>query len=328
MPYQIDPSVFRPEAISSETKLFNDKIIETFNTLPDMWEFTPELVRQAREQGAGIFPIEASEPTAKTVKLESPWGAIPLRVFSPRAGSSKGSYLHFHGGGWMLGAATGQDERLQEIADNCSLNCISVDYRLAPEQPYPAGPDDCEFVANWLVSGDHKFNDNFLAIGGESAGAHLAALTLLRLRDQNSSCPFHAAVLSAGVYDLGKTASVRNWGDEKLILNTRDMELFVTNFLQHGEDFHDATISPLYAKLDNLPPALFSVGTRDLLLDDSIMMATRWQCENGNAQLDVTAGGCHVFQSFRHLKISQSSNAKMDGFLNHQRQIRNKLRHE
>ena len=205
--------------------------------------------------------------------IETPHGKLGLRLFKPRSGNSLGSYLHINGGGWVLGSAAAHDERLQQMADNCALDCISVDYRLAPENPYPAGPDDCELAAPWLLEGAHDLNTNYLTIGGESAGAHLSALTLLRLRDRLGTCAFHAANLTAGVFDLWQTPSSRNWGTERLILATRDMQMFASNYVQGRHNYRDPDVSPLYADLNGMPPALFSVGTKDLLLDDTLQMA-------------------------------------------------------
>ena len=316
MPLKLDPSLFELESVSSETAAFNAEIIEMMREAPDMWSMPPEMVRSVRAEGGGPFPIEPEEPGARNFDFEVEGHLIPVRIFSPKNGLSKGTYLHIHGGGWMLGSYLGQEVRLQEIADNCSLSCVSVEYRLAPEHPYPAGPDDCEHAALWLLENDQGLNTDFLAIGGESAGAHLASITLLRLRNRFGKCPFHAAALTAGVYDLGQTASARNWGSKKLILNSRDMRMFSTNYLHGGEDMRDPDISPLYASLEGMPPVLFSTGTADLLLDDSLLMATRWHAANGNAELDVTPGGCHVFQSFRQLEVAKSSNANIDRFLN------------
>ncbi len=322
MPLKIDPRVFTPDAVSSETAAFNQDIIDMMCDAPDMWGMPPAMVRAARMDGGGPFPIEPKEKSAVNFTIELKAQTIPLRIFKPKTGVAKGTYLHIHGGGWILGSSLGQEVRLQELSDRCSLNCVSVEYRLAPEHPYPAGPDDCEQAALWLLENKLGLNIEFLAIGGESAGAHLAAVTLLRLRNRFGECPFHAAALTAGVYDLGHTASAKNWGTEKLILNTRDMRLFAANFLHSGEDMRDGDVSPLYAPLQNLPPVLFSAGTADLLVDDSLLMATRWHATNGNAELDVTPGGCHVFQSFRHLEIAISSNANIDRFLNKIREQR------
>ncbi|MEP1206516.1 MAG: alpha/beta hydrolase [Rhizobiaceae bacterium] len=316
MSLTINPELFRPSSILEETRLFNDEIIALLQDAPDMWSVPIATVRQNRLKGKGPFPLEVAEETASQLTIETANGDLDLRLFKPKSGAANGCYLHIHGGGWVLGNATGQDGRLQQIADNCQLNCISVEYRLAPENPYPAGPDDCEQAALWLLQADHGLDTSFLAIGGESAGAHLSALTLIRMRNRLGHCPFHAANLTAGVFDLGQTPSARNWGTERLILATRDMQQFASNYVQGKHDYREPDISPLYAELGGLPPALFSVGTRDLLLDDTLQMATLWHAQNGNAQLDVAPGGCHVYHSFPQLKIARDSNQRIDSFLN------------
>ena len=315
---KIDPAVFQESAIDDDVRAFNASVVELLNGRPDMWSQPASAVRQARVDGKGPFPQEAEEPTAQMISIETESGPLPLRIFQPKTGSAKGSYLHIHGGGWVIGSAYAHDERLQEMADRCRLTCISVDYRLAPEHPYPAGPDDCETTALWLLN-QNTHNTDYLAIGGESAGAHLSVVTLLRLRDRHGLTPFHAAQLTAGVFDLGQTASSANWGDERLILNSRDMQMFATRYIQGAQDLRDPDVSPLYNSLEGLPPALFSVGTKDLLLDDTLLMAARWHAASGNAQLDITPGGCHVFQSFRDLDIAKKSNEKIDQFLNEMR---------
>lgn len=314
-PLHIDPALFRPEAVSEETSRFNEIARIQLADAPDPWAVRPAEARKRRAEGKGFFPLEKAEPTAKTVTIEGPASTLDLRHFSPKAQPPRGTFLHIHGGGWQVGAADAQDVRLQEMADRTGLQVLSLEYRLAPENPYPAAPDDCEAAALWLVHNTSDFDAPYF-IGGESAGAHLATCVLLRLRDRHDLAPFTAAVLTAGVYDLGQTASAKNWGPEKLVLNSRDMLMFTRGFLQNGEDRRDADISPLFAKLHRMPPALFSVGTQDLLLDDTLMMATRWHTANGNAALDVTPGGCHVFQSLRNLKIAQDSNQRIDDYLN------------
>jgi acetyl esterase/lipase len=99
-----------------------------------------------------------------------------LRVISPA--QPRGIYLHLHGGGWVLGGADMQDPMAERVADNTGQAVVAVEYRLAPEHPYPAGPDDCEEAAVWLVqNGKKEFGTDALTIGGESAGWHLTAAT-------------------------------------------------------------------------------------------------------------------------------------------------------
>ncbi|MEM8749835.1 MAG: alpha/beta hydrolase [Pseudomonadota bacterium] len=319
MPLSFDIGAFNPDRISEQTQEFNRTTVEMLEGLGSPWRLTPSQLRAARTEGKGPFPIGPPEKTATVISVDAGDHSIPVRVFKPKAGSPKGSYLHIHGGGWTLGSADGQDARMQEIADRCQLACLSVEYRLAPESPYPAGPNDCETVARWLVKDQEQFPKEFLAIGGESAGANLSVVTLLRLRERNLVSRFHAAILIAGVYDLGLSASARNWGTERLILNTPDLEMFIAHYLQDCGNVRSPDVSPLFADLHDLPPALFSIGTHDMLLDDTIQMAARWKIANNNAELEIAPGGCHDFQRFRELDIAQQSNERIDTFLNERR---------
>lgn len=310
-----DPAIFTDDAISDETRRFNAEVLATLSALPDQWSVPPEVVRRLRAEGRGPFPLPAKSPRAETLTIDGPHGPIPLRVLQPEGDKPTGVFLHIHGGGWTFGTADSQDDRLEEITQRTGAAVISVEYRLAPEHPYPQGPDDCEAAAVWLVrEASGRFGTDRLAIGGESAGAHLAVATLARLRDRHGLTPFCAAVLTAGCFDLRLTPSARNWGSDKLILNTRDITKFGEAFVADGQDPSDPDISPLNADLACMPPALFSVGTRDPLLDDSLFMAARWRAAGELAELSVTPGGCHVFQAFP-LTIAQESNAEIDGFI-------------
>ncbi len=304
--------------VPEETNLFNQKIIETIEAGPDPWQLDKNMVRTARREGKGIFPLEAFDPQAETFEIPGKDGAIEVRAIRPDSMPGRGIFLHIHGGGWIYGNADMQDQRLKEIANQTGLICLSVEYRLAPENPYPAAPDDCEAAALWLLrDGAKRFDTSFLAIGGESAGAQLAAVTLLRLRDKHHLTPFHAAVLMAGIFDLGMTPSVRKF-HHKLILNYDDLVQYSGCFLQSDEDRRNPDISPLYASLHDMPPAHFSIGTMDPLLDDTMFMSNCWIQQQSDTELDIFPGGCHVFQYFEELQQARVSRANIIRFLNRQ----------
>ncbi|AEV87856.1 alpha/beta hydrolase [Actinoplanes sp. SE50] len=225
---------------------------------------------------------------------------VPVRVFVPD--HVDGVYLHIHGGGWTFGSADGQDERLWRLAQQARLAVVSVEYRLAPEHPLPAGADDCETVARWLVkNSEAEFGAGRLLIGGESAGAHLSVLTLLRLRDRHGVIgAFQAAHLLFGPYDLSMTPSQRLFGSRRLLANTPSARATyerVTPGLDPVQR-RDPQISPLYADLTGLPPARIVVGTMDPWLDDSLFLATRWTAAGAPVQLNVVAGAMHGFTLF------------------------------
>ncbi len=311
----INPSSFDPAAIPADIAAMNERIVAFFKNAPDQWSFPPQMIRDARKKGAGVFPMEQLSPGAQEILIPAPGGDVPLRVFRPQ-GPAKGVYLHIHGGGWVFGSADMQDERNERMARQCGLVVVSVEYRLAPEHPYPAAPDDCEAAALWLVrEGPGLFGTDRFMIGGESAGAHLSAVTMLRLRDKHRLLPFRAANLIAGCFDLEMTPSVRNWGTEKLILNTRDIFMFRHFFLRAGGDAGSPDISPLQADLSGLPPALFTIGTRDPLLDDSLFMSARWSSARNHCELDIWPGAPHVFTAFP-CATTEKALQRMDAFLN------------
>jgi acetyl esterase len=235
-------------------------------------------------------------------RIGGPAGPIRLRTFAPER--PDGVLLHIHGGAWMAGSAETMDTLHEIIVDRCNVAVVSVDYRLAPEHPYPAGPDDCEAAACWLVEhAADEFGSDRLLIGGESAGAHLAAVTLLRMRDKHHhAARFLGANLVFGAYDLSRTPSQRGVGiapGADILDGTGfPLDLFLPGMSE--EMRRDPDVSPLYGNLRGMPPALFSVGTNDHLLDDTLFMAARWEVAGNRSELLVypeTPHGCIALPS-------------------------------
>lgn len=295
----LDPRLFSPEAIDPETRKANEVLEKLLAQVPAIHTQTPQAIRAAREAGQGTFGPIVRLPHAEERSIPGPAGPIPLRVLRPKSGAARGIYFHLHGGGHVLGSHDAQDVMLDQLANAAAAVVVSVGYRLAPEHPYPAGPDDCEAAALWLVeSAKREFGVERFAIGGESAGAHLAAVTAIRMRDRHAMTPFRAANLVYGIYDLGFTPSVRSWGERNLVLSTPIIEWFSNHFIPDRATRGTPDASPLYADLRRLPPALFSVGTLDPLLDDSLFMSARWAAAGNRAELAIYPGGVHGFNLF------------------------------
>ena len=310
-----DPALFRPEAIDPDTARLNEAMIALMTPLPDWWNISAAAAREGRRLGRGPFPAPVLSPRARTIVIEGRDGVeIPLRVIAPNH-PPRGVYLHLHGGGWVLGSAEMQDGMLERIADNTGQAVVSVDYRLAPEHPYPAGPDDCEAAAAWLVANmQREFGCEALTTGGESAGGHLAAVTVLRMRDRYGYSGFRGANLVYGAFDLAMTPSQRAFGNTRLVLRTIDIQQFAAAFLPDVADRRVPDISPLYADLTGLCPALFSVGTKDALLDDTLFMHARWVAAGNDAELAVYPGGAHGFTLFPN-GLADKASERMDAFL-------------
>ena len=180
---------------------------------------------------------------------------------------------------------------------------------------YPAGPDDCEAAALWIIrEGTKRFGTTKLAIGGESAGGHLSVVTLLRLRDKHKATPFSAAILNYGCFDLGMTPSARNWGEEKLVLPTASIVGFRKCFLPPGTDMSKPDVSPLYANLSGMPPALFTVGTRELAARQFAVHGAALARGRKRWGARALSGACHGFVSIDFPQRDQAV-TRMERFL-------------
>jgi acetyl esterase len=305
------------EAALAETRAFNEELERLIATQAPVNTVPPEVTRRVRREGRGIFPGPVFLPQARELTIPGRGGEMRVRILAPEE-ETTGVYLHIHGGGWLLGGCDEQDLRLWTMVEATGLTAVSVEYRLSPEHPYPAAPDDCEDAAVWLLEQGLRELDapNVLAIGGESAGAHLSVVTLLRLRDRHGiRGAFAAANLVYGVFDLTMTPSQRNWGERNLVLTTPIMEWFGRQFVgdRDLEALRDPDISPLYADLSGMPPALFSVGDLDPLLDDSLFMDARWRAAGNEAELRVWSECVHGFTAYP-LALSRAALESMYDF--------------
>lgn len=228
--------------------------------------------------------------------------SVPLRILRP-AGPARGVALDIHGGGWVVGSAGLNDRLNAHLVAEAGLAVVSVDYRLLNE---PRGVllhhavSDCVTAALWLV--DHavaQFGTDRLLLVGESAGGHLAALTALELKTAHQLTPFMGCVFVYGVFDLTGTPSVRSAGPETLLLNGPTMAADLARLTPGLDEARRRRpdISPLYADLGGMPPALFVVGELDPLLDDSRLMAAAW-AKVASAELITVPASPHGFMHF------------------------------
>lgn len=271
---------------------------------------TPEGLAQARDLetlGGGILAANFLDDVDIRTYTGAAGDELELRVFAPD-GPAQAVYLDIHGGGFFMGHPKMGDRGNQAMADTHQIAVVSAQYRLAPEHPWPAGPDDCEAAALWVLGpGRDEFGSVPLLIGGGSAGANLAATTLVRLRDRHdAAAEFIGANLVFGVYDVSGTPSQVKLG------NTGFRDLYVGDHDAQGRRHPD--ISPLYADLNYLCPALFTVGTLDYLYDDSLFMAARWRAAGNPTELAIYPASPHGFTAIP-TKMTRAANDRTDAWL-------------
>ncbi len=243
-----------------------------------------EELREARAQHVAA-PLSAGVTVEHVVDASG--REIPIRISMPRNTKVRGAYLDIPGGGFYLGSTTAGDTRNSALAESLGIAVVNVDYRLAPENPWPAAPDDCEAAALWLVDqAEVRFGTTDLTIGGSSAGATLAMTTLLRLRDKGLAGSFAGAALQFGTYDLsGLTPAGRLIADE----------YFLEAYVGHLADRTVPDVSPIFGDLHDLPPTVLIVGALDVLLEDNLAMAARLSAAGGEVDLRIYPESPHGF---------------------------------
>lgn len=234
-----------------------------------------------------VDPTPATRAVEHTLDIEG--RSVSVRVVTPKHGDINGVYLYLPGGGFYMSSAASSDARSMRLADAVGVAVVTVDYRLAPEFPWPAAPDDCEAVALWLLDvAAERFGTTRLAIGGMSAGATLVTTTLLRLRDRGLAKAFSGAVLEAGTYDVSaQTPAGRTIGDE----------YFIEAYVGHIGDRTLPDISPTFGDLSGLPPTLVVVGSEDVVLAENLAMVARLSTAGNDVDLRLYPDVPHGFTS-------------------------------
>jgi epsilon-lactone hydrolase len=267
-------------------------------------DLSPERVRALSARAGPMLArresYEASAPI--TIGEASAWWVQP-------AGIEAGAViLYFHGGGFVASLRQVHDPLLAALARASGARGLMVDYRLAPEHPYPSAVDDCFEAWHFLLSSG--IDPDRIVIAGDSAGGNLAVVTAMRARDEGLPLPA-ALVLMSPVLDLTFSgASIeRNDGFDPMFRAVSVRSL--TQWYGKGMDLRDPRLSPIYGRLTGLPPALVVVGSSELLLDDALRFAAKVP----GARLSVWHDMPHVFPAIRGLLAGDRAIAEIGDFI-------------
>ena len=250
-----------------------------------------------REQRPLFEQVIAAAPVpGDVVTTPGQLGGVPvIWVDIPGTTTTDGVIVYFNGGFFAIGSAAASVGLASELARQARMRVVTVDYRLAPEHPYPAAPDDAMTAYRALL--DSGQDVTRIAIAGESAGANLAVVTLAAIGRLGLPQPT-SAVLMSPMADLAATGqSITAKADVDPVITADAVRNRSRDYLG-GTDARDPSVSPVYGSLAGLPPLLIQAGSHEILLDDAIRLAARAAYDDVAVTLDVIPGVPHVFQSF------------------------------
>jgi monoterpene epsilon-lactone hydrolase len=246
-----------------------------------LWTATKVKVEQARVHG-----------------LNSEW-------LTPKGSPDDKLLLYLHGGAYVMGNCATHRQLVSYIAKYSGIKALLPEYRLAPEDPFPAAIEDAVGLYRSLLANGYSAED--IVIAGDSAGGGLTMATLLSLRDAGDPLPAAACLLSPWL-DLAATGeSMTTRAKKDPWFQPEDMPVVAAYYCNDGE-LRDPLVSPVYADLSGLPPLYIQVGENEILLSDSTRAADKVKAAGGEVEIEIWPGMWHVFQAFLH-QVPESKKA-------------------
>jgi len=240
----------------------------------DVNEARAERRREAEVVG-GQPPIAMAR--VEPVEIPGPAGTLPAQLYVPTEPAPPALLVYYHGGGWVIGDLETHDRPCRFLAHHAGVQVLAVDYRLAPEHPFPAAPEDAQAAYEWASANAARFGVEpaRIGVGGDSAGANLAAVTCLQARDAEAPSPALQLLIYPVTDATAETPSRQLFG-EGFLLTRRDMDWYEDRYLPPGLDRNDPRVSVLKADdLRGLPPAYLATAGFDPLRDEAEAYALR-----------------------------------------------------
>jgi epsilon-lactone hydrolase len=239
--------------------------------------------------------IAAAPVPGDVVTTPGQLGGVPVIDVDIPGTTTDGVIVYFHGGFFAIGSAATSVGLAADLARKARMRVVTVDYRLAPEHPYPAAPHDALAAYRALLEGGQDVAR--VALAGESAGAGLAVVTLAAIGRAGLPQPASAVLMSPWADLAGTGDSIKTKADVDPVITAAAIRVRAGDYLG-GADARDPAVSPVYGSLAGLPPLLIQAGSHEILLDDAIRLAARAAYDDVAVTLDVTSGVPHVFQAF------------------------------
>lgn len=267
-------------------------IIQMIKTQGDLDTAEPDIVAaRARFEGVAQFM-----PTPADVKAEKASAdGVPGEWITAPGATAASTIYYLHGGGYTIGSVNTHREIVSRLSRASGARAFSLDYRLAPENPFPAAIDDAVTGYRWLVK--QGVSPDSITIAGDSAGGGLTLATLLTLRDSGDSLPAAAVLLSPWTDLEGTGESMKTRAALDPMIQPDLVEVGAAQYYGTASP-RDPRVSPVLADLHGLPPMLVHVGDWEVLLDDSTRLAAKAKADGVDVTLKVWPEAIHVFQFF------------------------------
>lgn len=268
---------------------------------PKTHEMEPAAARQVVRAMRGVADLD-TPPIAvlRDVTMPAPHGGeITLRLCDPRPDREPGPVMvFFHGGGWVLGDLDGYEAPCVEMSRVLDMPVVSVDYRLAPEHPWPAAPEDCEAAARWVAEAPAALglSPTALVLAGDSAGGTLAIVTAIALRDKPAAVPVAAHWAIYPATDLVTHYPSYQQFRDGYFLTEESMRWFNDHYLPDASDWRG---SPMQASLQGLPPALVTTASLDPIRDQGRAYAAALAQAGVPVSFREAQGNIHGFINLR-----------------------------
>jgi epsilon-lactone hydrolase len=271
-------------------------------------------VTTLRRKADRIAKLSESIPKNVSIKSQSING-VPCEWITPRGIDRNKVLMYLHGGGYVFGGPNTHRQLTSKLAIAAGMAVLLVDYRLAPENRFPAAIDDATSCYLWLL--DNGFDSSKIALGGDSAGGGLTVATMINLKSRGVSLPCCAALMSPWLDLSSSGESVQLNAKSDAMLSPYALDVMTQHYLAH-EDKEHPLASPLFADLSNLPPILVHVGSGEILLSDSERFINKVNDSGGKAFLKVWPKMPHVFQLFSSMiPESKKSITNLGEFIRH-----------
>lgn len=267
-----------------------DKLLKIFESQPQLGSLSLEQERRNLDEGGARFKV----PPDVSLTPVSADGVPAEWLVAPGARADR-AVLYLHGGGYVIGSIKSHRYLMQNVSRHSGARTLGLDYRLAPEHPFPAAIEDATKAYRWLLA--QGFAPGRIAIAGDSAGGGLTMATLLNLRDQGIPLPAAGVVISPWADLTGSADAVTSRAASDPMVKGDGLFSLAGKYL-NGADARNPLTSPVFADLTGLPPLLIHVGGREILYDDSITLAANARKANVPVALVDEPELFHVWHAF------------------------------